>query len=165
MHVVVVACEHLDDSGRALEPDPRADEHPLGARRDEAIDQILRQATIDLARLPRRALAAVAARVVDVHVEPVLVREVTDAPEARSEVPATGAAEVAHGEPWRARKIGGVAVGGDEDQAHETVGPVAAPGPVGGAAPDRIPGEEVLALARQAHPAHESPAVRQAERS
>ena len=45
----------------------------LRARGDEAVEEILRQPPVDLARRDRRAEAPVETRVVDVHVQPVLV--------------------------------------------------------------------------------------------
>ena len=54
----------------------------------EAVDQLLRQRAVDLGGVARGALAAVRARVVDVHVEAVLVAGVPDVAEPRAEVAA-----------------------------------------------------------------------------
>jgi hypothetical protein len=71
-----VVSEYLHDAGRALQPRPRPDEDALRARRDEVVDEVLREREVDLLRPVGRALASVAAREVDVDVEPVLVGDV-----------------------------------------------------------------------------------------
>ena len=48
VQVIVVQPERLHDRGWAAEVEPRAGEDPLGARGDEAVDEILREASIDL---------------------------------------------------------------------------------------------------------------------
>ncbi len=57
-------------------------------RREEAVDELLRERAVDLGGVARGALAAVRARVVDVHVQAVLVAGVADVAEARPEVAA-----------------------------------------------------------------------------
>ena len=96
MHVVVVVRSLADDPGRAGEPGPRADEDHLGPRLQEAVDEVLRERPVDLARRGGFPLAAVPARVVDVDVEPVLVREVAEPPEAGAELATLPPAEIAH---------------------------------------------------------------------
>ena len=68
--------ERLDDALRPGQAGVRPDEDADGAGPDEAVDEVLRQRAIDLPRAYRRGLTAVAARVVDVDIEPVLVRDV-----------------------------------------------------------------------------------------
>src|SRR5215210_3841510 len=81
-------------------------------------------------RVARCQLPAVGARVVDVHVEPVLMARVADVAEAGAEVAAVRAAEVAGQEAlreWMRR----VEVARDgQDGAHEPVRAPAAPGAV-----------------------------------
>lgn len=75
----------------ALERERRADEDRQRARRDEAVDEILREPQIDLRGRPRRALLAILAREVHVGVQPVLVRDVAERPEPPPEVTAVRA--------------------------------------------------------------------------
>ena len=82
--------ENTDDPARAGEPRVRPDLDDHGTRAHEAVDEVLREAPVDLSDAARRALPAVPARVVHVHVEPVLVRGVL-----RPEGPAATAAEIA----------------------------------------------------------------------
>ena len=63
--------EHLDDVGRPGEDRARADEDPHRSGGDEAVDEVLREAPVDLRRMPGRTLPRVAAREVDVGVETV----------------------------------------------------------------------------------------------
>ena len=87
-----MAAEHLHDVPRPAEADVRADEDPLGARPHEAVDEVLREPEVDLARRLRRTLPPVEPRVVDVDVEPVLVGHVprTERPPARTGEPTLG---------------------------------------------------------------------------
>jgi hypothetical protein len=89
--VLVVMDEHLDDAGLTVKVSAGADEDELGAGPDEPVDQILREPAVDLVDRQRRSLAPVAARVVDVGVEPVLMGDVADAAEPGSEVAAARA--------------------------------------------------------------------------
>jgi len=73
VQVVVVVPKNLDDLARPTEPRVRANVDGLGAGRNEAIDEILAEATVDLGSDLGRTLAAVEARVVDVDVKAVLV--------------------------------------------------------------------------------------------
>ena len=91
MKVVVVMDEHLDDAGRTAEVRIGTDEDDLRARAHEPVDEVLGEPVVDLVDPPRRPLAPVDARVVDVGVEPVLVRGVADAAEPRPEVAAVRA--------------------------------------------------------------------------
>ena len=93
--MVVVVGEDLDDARRAGELDVRADKDPHRARHHEPVDEILREPTIDLVGATGRALASVTAGVVDLDVEANLVRDVTEAAEARAE------AELRGGRPCR----------------------------------------------------------------
>src|SRR5687767_10184646 len=90
VQVVVVVDERLDHPRRAAQPQRGADEDLLRALAHERVDQLLRRRAVDLARAPGGAQPAVEPWVVDVRVEPVLVRRVADAAEPRPEVPAAG---------------------------------------------------------------------------
>src|SRR5207249_4331605 len=76
VHVVVVVWEDPHHTGRPDEPSVRPDEDPDGPGADEPIDESLRERTRDLPRRVGRPRASVPAWVVDVDVEPVLVRDV-----------------------------------------------------------------------------------------
>ena len=88
MQVVVVVDEHLDDARRAVKAGAGADEDHLRAGANEPVDQVLGEPAVDLADPSRRPLAPIAARVVHVGVEPVLVGRVAEAAEPDSEVAA-----------------------------------------------------------------------------
>jgi hypothetical protein len=76
VQVVVVIPKNLHDARRAREPRVRTDEDEGGPRGHEAVDEILGQAVLDLARDEGWPLAPVPPRVVDVDVEPILMRRV-----------------------------------------------------------------------------------------
>jgi len=101
MQVVVVMREHPDDAHRPDESGVRADEDDLRSGRHETVDEILGQPQIGLTRLERRSLPPVPARVVDVHVEAVLMRNVAGPPEPRAEVSPVGTAQIADADAWR----------------------------------------------------------------
>jgi hypothetical protein len=71
-----VLCEPLHDSWAAAKPCPRSHEDPDRARAHEAVDQILREPAIDLRDPLGGPLEPVTPWVVEVDVEPVLVRDV-----------------------------------------------------------------------------------------
>ena len=79
--------------GRAVQGEMRADEHELGPRREEQVQEVLRERHVDLVDARRCNLAPVEARVVDVDVEAVLVRRVL------VQRPAAETADVADHEP------------------------------------------------------------------
>ena len=87
--------ERRHDPPRATQVERRADEHVHGSLGDERVDQLLRGGEVDLTRPDGSAQPAVVAGVVDVDVEPVLVRRVADAAEPRPEVTAAAAREAA----------------------------------------------------------------------
>ena len=82
VHVVVVVDQRLDLPPRPAKPDARPDEHLHGARPHEPSHEVLGEDTFDLSRSRGPQLLTVEPRIVDVHVEPVLVRGVTAAAEA-----------------------------------------------------------------------------------
>lgn len=138
--------EHLHDVRGPAEAGAGADEHADRPCADEAIDEILGESPVDLVRALGRPLPLVAARIVDVHVEPVLMRDVTG-----PEVAAARPAEVANSQARRARVVAGVLAHDAENEAHDSVRPVPPPGSVGRAMEERVPGEEAHALARHLH--------------
>ena len=148
--MVIVIPKNLHDARRAREPRVRADEDEGGPRGHEAVDEILGQAVLDLARDEGWPLAPVSPRVVDVDVEPILMRRVAG-PEGAS----PPAAEVADPEAWRRRMRLCVTRDDTEDLADEEVRPPSPPGPVGAAMEERIPREEARAGRRELYPAHE----------
>ncbi len=151
VQMVVVIPKNLHDARWAREPRVRADEDERGARGDEAVDEILSEPVLDLARDERRPLAPVPPRVVDVYIEPVLVRRVAG-PEGAS----PRAAEVADSEARRRRMRLSVPRGDAKDLADEEVRPPPPAGPVGAPMEQRIPREEASAGRRELHAAYEA---------
>jgi hypothetical protein len=145
VQVVVVVREDPDDAPRPGQVRCRADEDADRAGADEAAHEVLSQRVVDLGRVVDGALAAVAARVVHVDVEPVLVRGVADAPELRAEVAAVRAAQVADADARRPRVRGGVRVDDPKDGADDASIPEPAPASVGLSLENGIPREEVPA--------------------
>jgi hypothetical protein len=131
MHVVVVVRgQLLDDRRRALQTRARAHKDLRRTDADEARDEILRKPAVDLTGRPRRALAPVPPWVVHVDVEPVLVRSVADSSEARTEVSAALAREVADAG-TRCARVGGRVLAQDAQQRpDEALVAVAPPAPV-----------------------------------
>jgi hypothetical protein len=108
VQVVVVVCEYANDARRSDDPGVRADEDNLSSGRHEAVDQILREPKVCLARPERGPLAAVSTRVVDVHVEAVLMRDVAGSAELAAEFTPVGATQIADADAWRAWVVRGV---------------------------------------------------------
>ena len=94
MHVVVVMCERLHDARGPGEFGVGADEDVPRSCGNESVDQVLSKTTIDLAWSPRFTLAPVAARVVDVDVEAILMRRMTETAKMFTEIPTVAAAEI-----------------------------------------------------------------------
>ncbi len=142
--MVVVVPQHLDDAGRAVQACVRANEDAAGTSVEEEIDERLGKAPVYLPRAERSPLAAITARIVDVDVEPVLVRDM-----ARPEGATVRTAQVSDAETRGAWVSGSVAV---DDGEHRTNEPVRAP-PTGAAVrspvEQRIPREEESALGWQ----------------
>ena len=130
MHVVIVAWEHLHHTGRPAEPGVRPDEDPHGSGTDEPIDEVLRERPRDLHRRVGRPLASVSAWVVDVDVEPVLVRDVARPAIPDAEITTVRATEVADADARRCRVRGRVGVDETQHQPDKPVGAVAAPAAV-----------------------------------
>jgi len=107
---------------------------------------------VDLGRDARRALPPVAARVVDVDVEPVLVRGV-----AGTEWTAMPAAEVADADARCGRMRRRIPGDDAEDLPDEEVCSPPPPRPVRPAVQERIPGEVTQARCRELHPVQEPP--------
>src|SRR5439155_24787431 len=123
------------------------------ARRDKSVEQVLRQRPVDLLGANRRALPAVKPWVVDVDVEPVLVRDVLG-----PEVAAVRTTEIADPYPRRVRMSTHVAGHDVQHDPDEPVVAVAAPRAIGRAVQDRIPGEECRSLGRKADAADDGAA-------
>ena len=154
----------LNDSPNARQRRRGSDEDALCARRDEALDEVVRETDVDLGRSSRRPLGTVASRVVDVRVQSVLVRHVSDPPKAGTEVAAVSPTQVAYADPRRARMLGGEVRKHAEDHVHEAVAPPPAPGAVRRAIPDRVPGKEIAPSGREPNAADEPAVRRSAER-
>jgi hypothetical protein len=142
--------EHLHDGRGSAEAGAGADEHADRPCVDEAIDEVLGEPPVDLVRALGRPFPLVEARIVDVHVEPVLMRDV-----AGPEVAAPRAAEVADSQARRARVVASVLAHDAEEDAHDPVRPVPPPGSVRRAMEERVPGEKAQALTRHLHAPHE----------
>ena len=87
--------ERHHDLARPVEVQVRADEHVLGAGAHEQVHELLRGGAVDLVRPRGAPRTPVLARVVDVGVEPVLVRRVAEPAELGAEVAAVRARQVA----------------------------------------------------------------------
>jgi hypothetical protein len=146
VQMVVVAGENLDDGGRAAKARVRPDEDARRTRLDEEIDERLRERKVDLVDPCRRPLAPVEAWVIDIDVEPVLMRDVTG-PEPAS----PPLAQVPHAQARCARVPGGVRRRNVQDPPDELVGAPAAPGAIGSTMEQGVPGEVSRAARRQLH--------------
>ncbi len=127
MEVVVVVDELLHDAAPAAECHARPDEHVLRSGRREAIHEILGEHAVDLPWRVRAALAPVSSRVVDVDVEPVLVRGVAEPAESPAESTAARPGEVPHADSCGFRMRGAILAQDAQERAHEAIGPPAAP--------------------------------------
>lgn len=85
MDVAVVMSEKLHDVRRSGKAGLWANEYELRSCGDKTVDQVLDKTSIDLHRPPRFAFAPVAARVVDVDVQAVLMRRATEPAKAFAE--------------------------------------------------------------------------------
>jgi hypothetical protein len=142
----------------------RAHEDLCCTRGDESVDEVLCESSIDLPDLLRRPLTVVEARVVDVDVEPVLVRRMPHAPEAAPEIAAARPREVADADTRRLRVGGGVLLENAEQRAHEPW--VAPPPPAAVRRPLQraVPREEPVARRRKLNTADEPALPWQPER-
>jgi hypothetical protein len=120
VHVVVVIREGLHDLRRPGKSRVWANEDELRPCGDKAIHQILRKRAIDLSRPPRFAFAAVAARVVDVDVQTVLMRFVIWRAKASAEVPTVATTEIPDAHARRARMLFCVRSENPEHHSNET---------------------------------------------
>jgi hypothetical protein len=157
--VVVVVREHFDNPGWTGETGARSDEDTLDAGSDEPIDEILREAAVDLVGTLRRAFALVAARVVDVDIEAVLMRGVP-----RPERAALRPAEITDSEPRRGGMGASVLADHAQHEPDEVVSSVPAAGTVGPPVEKWIPREVVPALARKLDGAEKPSGGRRPER-
>ena len=131
MHVVVVMSEGLNDGRPTAEARVLPHENELGSRPHEEVDEVLGQPPVDLVRRPGCPLAPVAARVIHVHVEPVLMRRVAQPPEPCPEGSPSGTAEIAYAYARRMRVICSVRPQHSEQGPNEAICAEAAPAPVG----------------------------------
>jgi murein peptide amidase A len=154
-----VPAEHLHHTRRPAQPRVGPDEYALDPGADEEVDESLREAPVDRGRGPRSSLATIESRVVDVDVEPVLVRGV-----ARPEWPALPPAQVPDAEAWGVRMLLRVASGDAQDEADKRVGTPAPPGPVRPPMQERIPREERRAPGGEPNAADEMTGRRASER-
>jgi hypothetical protein len=160
--VVVVVRDRLHDLWRPAEADVLPDERELRARRDEAVDEVLRERAVDLPDGLRRQQGAVDPRIEDVDVEAVLMRDVPEAAEVRAERPAVGQAEVADEDPRRARVGEAVVAQHRQQEGEQAVGAPAAFGPVRADAARAVPRHPVGAARRQLQAVDERALVRPA---
>jgi hypothetical protein len=165
VHVVVVVDQFLDDRRRPFQAGARAYEHLRGSSLDEPCDEILRQLAVDLPRDLRRALSSVPARVVNVDVEPVLVRGVPEPSEPRAEVSAVRPGDVADPDTRRLRMRGRVLAQHAQERPNQTPVAIAAPTAVRRAPAHRVPGEEVRPFGREPDAAHERAVPRDSQRA
>jgi hypothetical protein len=131
VHVVVVMGEDLHDARGPGKSRVWANEDELRSRGDETVDQVLSKTAIDLGRLPRLALAPVAARVVDVDVQAVLMGGVTETAEAFAEIPSVATTEIPDTHARRVRMFRSVRSQNVERNSNETTRCEAPVGAVG----------------------------------
>jgi hypothetical protein len=141
--------DRLDHPPGAGQPGIEPDEDEPGARAHEPVHEILSEPAVDLARRGRGPLPAVPARVVDIDVEPVLMRRVTRGAEASPEVSAPWPAEIPDSDSRRPRVATAVALEHVEHRAHEAIRAEAPPPGVRGRAMDVVPRIEETSLARK----------------
>lgn len=144
--MVVVTLQHLHDRRRAAEPSVGPDEDACSPSPDEEIDQRLRKRQVDLSDRRRRPFAPVETWVVDVDVETVLMGDMTR-PEPASARPA----EVSDTKTRSARVLRRVQGPDMQDEPNEIVRSPTAPGTIGLAVEQRVPGEERRTARGQLH--------------
>jgi hypothetical protein len=162
--VVVVRGEWLDDGRRAPQAQPRPDEDLDGAGRDEPLEQVLGQVVVDLPAGGWGALAPVAARVIDVGIEAVLVRRVAGRAEAPAELAAVLSGEIADHDACGAGVRLRVLVQHAGQHPDEAGIPIPPPAGIRRALAHVVPGGEIGALRRQPDAADKPPIPRHAER-
>jgi hypothetical protein len=131
VHVVVVVREGLHDVRRPGKSRVGANEDEPRPRGDKTIHQVLRKTAIDLSRPPWFAFAAVAARIVDVDVQTVLMRLVIWRAKASAEVPTVATTEIPDAHARSVRMLCCVRSENPEHQSNETSRRVASIGAVG----------------------------------
>ena len=154
-----MAAEHLDDLRRPAQPGRGADVDADRTGADEAVDEVLGEAAVDLVGTFRRTAAPVAPGVVHVDVEPVLVRDVL-----RPERTAVPPRHVAYPDGRRVRMRTRVLVDHAEHDSDEAVVSPAAARAVRTPVEQRVPGEEVRACGRKLDAADEPAVPRQPDR-
>ena len=165
VQVVVVVDERLDDPPWPAQADPRPDEDVDGAGLHETRHEVLRERAIDQSGPAGPELLPVAPRVVDVDVEPVLVRGVPPAAEALVEDAAVGPRQIADAHAGRLRVGNRVLV---EDTKHDAEQAIVSPAPppsVRRALLDRVPREEMLTFGRELDAPDEPSVPRNPERA
>ncbi len=165
VHVVVVVDGLAHGRRRPDEPGARADKDDLGARADEAVEQVLGEPPVDLRGSDRLELPAVEPRVIDVGVEAVLVAEVTEASVPSAERATSRPREVADAEARRLRMRRPELPEHAQESANEPVGAVPPPRPVRRPVENRVPREEVTALGREQDALDEPPVRGRADRA
>lgn len=127
----------LHDPRWALEVEARPDEDELDPRRHELVDQLLGEPAVNELRSLRPPLPPIRARVVDVRVEAVLMRSVSEASEAGPEVPAAGTRKVSEPDARGVRIGGPVPTQRGHEGAHQAIGTPPPPAAIGDLAGDR----------------------------
>ena len=128
--MTVVLWEDLHQPARPPEAGVRPDEDPDGSGAHEPIREGLRERPCDLRRRVGRPLTSVSAWVVDVDVEPVLVRDVARPAVSDAEVATVWATEVADADARSGAVRGRVGVDDTQHQPDKPIGAVAAPAAV-----------------------------------
>jgi hypothetical protein len=149
VHVVVVMDEGLNDVQRPRQTHLRPDEHKFCARSNESVYEVLGASSLDLPGFAWSALAPVPARVVDVDIQSVLVRRMTEPSEALAEIATVGSAEIANTHPGYLAIFRNVSPKNAKDDPNQAIGAEATIRPVGRYLPDRIPSEKRATLARK----------------
>ena len=124
MHVVIVMDEGLNDAGRPRKTHVRPDEHKFCACPNEAVYEVLGASSCDLSRFAGSALAPVSTRVVDVHIQSVLVRRMAKPSEALPEIATVRSTEVTDAHPRYVTIFRGVSTEDTQDDPNQAIGSV-----------------------------------------
>jgi hypothetical protein len=96
-----MAGESLDGWHRGRKRRPTPYEYPIRASRYESIHQFFRRCEVNLANRVAHRLGGIAARIVDVNVESVLMRRMPRTAVGHAELATGGKRKVAHQNSWR----------------------------------------------------------------
>jgi len=106
MEVIVVVRQCLNNIGWTTQAGIGTNEYELRSSCNKSIDEGLGQPLVDLGGSTRFQFSVIPTRIVNVNVESVLVRAVTESSELRTKVSSVFPAEIADSNTRRARVVG-----------------------------------------------------------